>query len=114
MTFIGSVSPIVFQGANPVFIDCDRERRNIAPAFLEEEFGRCEKKGKLPKAVVPTDMYGQCCPLPQTLKMCINYGIPVVCDSAEALGAHYNALSEPREVSRLRTEAEVRRKRFQE
>ena len=53
LTFIGSVTPIVFQGATPVFIDCDRESWNLDPGLLEEELERCERNGKLPKAVVP-------------------------------------------------------------
>ena len=54
LTFIGSVSPVIFQGATPVFIDSDRVSWNMDTDLLAEEIEACRKKGKLPKAVVPT------------------------------------------------------------
>ena len=87
LTFIGSVTPVVFQGATPVFIDCDRESWNMDPGLLEGELERCARVGKLPKVVVPTDLYGQCCDLRRIVEICEGYGVPVICDSAEALGA---------------------------
>ena len=89
LTFIGGVTPIVFQGATPVFIDADRVSWNMDPDLLEEELERCAKAGKLPKAVVPTDLYGQCCDYKRILEICGEYGVPVVADAAEALGAEY-------------------------
>ncbi|MCD6298367.1 MAG: aminotransferase class I/II-fold pyridoxal phosphate-dependent enzyme [Deltaproteobacteria bacterium] len=87
LTFIGSVTPIVFQGATPVFIDSDRVTWNMDPDLLEEELDRCAAKGKLPKAVVPTDLYGQCCDYERIVEIGGKYGVPVVADAAEALGA---------------------------
>jgi len=89
LTFIGSVTPVIFQGANLVFVDCDRTSWNMDPDLLKEALEDCKKRGKMPKAVVPTDLYGQCCDLPQIVSICNQYDIPVVCDSAEALGAVY-------------------------
>jgi dTDP-4-amino-4,6-dideoxygalactose transaminase len=89
MTFIGSVSPVIFQGAVPVFIDSDRLSWNMDAGLLEEELARCEKMGKLPKAVIPTDLYGQCCDYERIYGICQHYGVPVVVDAAEALGAKY-------------------------
>jgi dTDP-4-amino-4,6-dideoxygalactose transaminase len=57
--------------------------------LLAKEIEACEKKGKLPKAVIPTDLYGQCADLGQILEICEPYGIPVIADSAEALGSTY-------------------------
>jgi len=94
-TFIGSVTPVVFQGATPVFIDCDRESWNMDPRLLEEELERCARVGKLPKVVVPTDLYGQCCDLGRIVEICDVYGVPVICDSAEALGAKYKLATDP-------------------
>ena len=91
LTFIGSVSPIVFQGATPVFIDSDRSSWNMDPDLLAEELEACVKRGRMPKAVIPTDLYGQCADLGRILEICAPYGIPVVADSAEALGATYKA-----------------------
>lgn len=89
LTFIGSVTPVIFQGATPVFIDCERQFWNMDADLLEKELARCARKGKLPKAVVPTDLYGQCVDLGRILNICNGYGVPVICDSAEALGAKY-------------------------
>jgi len=95
LTFIGSVTPIVFQGASPVFIDSDRSSWNMDPALLAEELAACRKRGKCPKAVAPTDLYGQCADLEQLLKICEPYDIPVVVDAAEALGAKYKLAADP-------------------
>lgn len=93
LTFIGSVSPLVFQGALPVFIDSDRSSWNMDPDLLAEELESCRKRGRLPKAVIPTDLYGQCADLDRILEICRPYNIPVVADSAEALGATYKGRS---------------------
>jgi dTDP-4-amino-4,6-dideoxygalactose transaminase len=89
LTFIGSVTPIVFEGAIPVFIDADRTSWNMDPDLLEEKLETCNKKGRLPKAVIPTDLYGQCCDYDRIYNMCEKYGVPVIVDSAEAMGAYY-------------------------
>ena len=89
LTFIGSVTPVIFQGASLVFVDCDRTSWNMDPDLLRDTLEDCKRRGKMPKAVVPTDLYGQCCDLPQIVSICKQYNIPVVCDSAEALGAFY-------------------------
>ncbi|OQY54351.1 MAG: hypothetical protein B6245_21395 [Desulfobacteraceae bacterium 4572_88] len=93
LTFIGSVTPIVFQGARPVFIDSDRSSWNMDPDLLAEELKSRAKQGKLPKAVVPTDIYGQCSDYDRIMEICARYDIPVVVDSAEALGATYKGRS---------------------
>jgi dTDP-4-amino-4,6-dideoxygalactose transaminase/predicted nucleic acid-binding protein len=89
LTFIGSVTPVTFLGGTPVFIDCDRETWNMDPVLLEAELERCAKAGKLPKAVAPTDLYGQCCDYARIYDVCQRYGVPVVMDAAEAMGAKY-------------------------
>ena len=93
LTFIGSVTPIVFQGAAPVFIDSDRESWNMDPDLLAEELEACKKRGKLPKALVPTEIYGQCADLDRITEICDQYGIPVILDAAEALGSTYHSLA---------------------
>ena len=91
LTFIGSVTPIIFEGATPVFIDCSTESWNMDPNLLKDELERGRKRGRLPKAVIPTDLYGQCCDLQRIVSICDEYGVPVICDSAEALGAKYKS-----------------------
>lgn len=89
LTFIGSITPIVFEGATPVFIDADRTSWNMDPDLLEMTLADCDQKGLLPKAVIPTDLYGQCCDYDRIFKVCEKYGVPVIVDAAEAMGAYY-------------------------
>lgn len=93
LTFIGSVTPILFLGAVPVFIDSDRTTWNMNPDLLGQELEACRKRGRMPKAVIPTDLYGQCADLDRILAVCAPHEIPVVSDAAEALGATYKGRS---------------------
>lgn len=89
LTFIGSVTPVVFQGATPVFIDCDRKSWNLDPDLLQDELQKCSRKNKPPKALIVTDLYGQCCDYDRIFEICNSYKISVIVDAAEALGAQY-------------------------
>jgi dTDP-4-amino-4,6-dideoxygalactose transaminase len=93
LTFIGSVSPVTFLGAKPVFIDADYKTWNMDPDLLAKEINTCAERGRLPKAVVPTDLYGQCADYDRILEICAPYEIPVIVDAAEALGATYKGRS---------------------
>jgi len=88
-TFIGGVSPVIFQGAKLSFIDSDRESWNMDPDLIAEELSFRNKQGRLPKAVISADILGQSADLDRILDICNQYHIPVVSDSAEALGATY-------------------------
>ena len=88
-TFIGGVSPVTFQGAKLSFIDSDKESWNMDPNLLAEELSFRNKQGRLPKAVITADILGQSADLDRILDVCNQYHIPVVSDSAEALGATY-------------------------
>jgi len=87
LTFIGSVTPATFEGATLTFIDCDAATWNMDPALLEQALADAARRGRLPKAVIPTDLYGQPCDLPRIRALCDRHGVPVICDSAEAVGA---------------------------
>jgi dTDP-4-amino-4,6-dideoxygalactose transaminase len=89
LTFIGSVTPIIFQGAVPIFVDSDRKSWNMDSDLLAEAIELCQKQGIIPKAVIPTDLYGQCADLDRILEVCAPHKIPVVVDAAEALGSKY-------------------------
>lgn len=96
LTFIGSVTPAVYEGCELVFIDCDRETWNMDPSLLEEELNECAVRNRLPAVVIPTDLYGQCCDLPRIQSVCDRFGVPVICDSAEAVGSRYREKTERR------------------
>jgi len=79
LTFIGSVASVKYCNAELVLVDSDRHSWNM-------------DAGKKPAAVLPTELYGQPCDLDRILEICDPLGIPVVCDSAESLGATYRDL----------------------
>lgn len=89
LTFVGSVAPVSYLNAELVFVDCDRQTWNMDPNLLEEEIKSLAGKGIKPAAVVPTELYGQACDLDRIIEICEPHDIPVVCDSAESLGAIY-------------------------
>jgi dTDP-4-amino-4,6-dideoxygalactose transaminase len=89
LTFIGGVTPIVFLGAQPVFLDVSPKHWTLDTDLLAEEMYRAARRKRLPKVVVPTDLYGQSCDIDRIVEICEPYGVPVVTDSAEAVGAIY-------------------------
>jgi dTDP-4-amino-4,6-dideoxygalactose transaminase len=89
LTFVGGAMPVVYLGARPVFIDSDEVSWNMDPALLAEELAACAKRGRLPKAVLPTDAYGQSCDQDALKAVCVRHGVPMVEDAAEAVGATY-------------------------
>jgi pyridoxal phosphate-dependent aminotransferase EpsN len=89
LTFSASATPILYEGAQPVFIDSDRATWNMDPELLREELKACAARGKLPRAVIVVDLYGQCADYDPILKTCAEYDVPLIEDAAEALGADY-------------------------
>ena len=89
LTFIGSVNPILYLGATPVFIDAELESWNMSPIALKKAFNWAHEVGKMPKAVVVVDLYGQSANYDLLLDICNSYGVPVVEDAAEAMGSTY-------------------------
>jgi dTDP-4-amino-4,6-dideoxygalactose transaminase len=89
LTFVSSIAPAVHRGAEPVFIDCDEATWTLDPELLAEALAAAAKEGRLPKAVVAVDLYGQCCDYGRIEPLCEQYGVPLIIDAAEALGAEY-------------------------
>lgn len=89
LTFIASANPILYLGAEPVFIDSDLESWNMSPIALEKAFKAYEEKGKMPKAVVIVNLYGQSAKMDELMAICDKYNVPVVEDAAESLGSTY-------------------------
>jgi len=87
LTFCASANPIVYEGATPVFVDVEERTWNLDPGLLAGELREAGRRGKLPKAVIAVDLYGQCADYEQILSVCADYTIPVIEDAAEALGA---------------------------
>ena len=89
-TFAASANPIAYLEATPVFVDSEKETWNMDPVLLEEAIkDRLEKTGRLPKAIIPVHLYGMPVKIDEVMEVANRYGIPVLEDSAEALGSEY-------------------------
>lgn len=93
LTFIASANPIVYQGARPVFIDSERTSWNMDPNLLEDALKRKARLGQRPKAIIVVHLYGQTADMQPILDLGQRYGVPVIEDAAEALGATYRGRS---------------------
>jgi pyridoxal phosphate-dependent aminotransferase EpsN len=89
LTFAASANPVRYLGAEPVFLDSDYATWNMDPGILRSALERRAAAGRLPKAVVVVDLFGQCADMDPILEACFRYGIGVLEDAAEALGANY-------------------------
>jgi pyridoxal phosphate-dependent aminotransferase EpsN len=89
LTFCGSANPIAYVGATPVFVDSERSSWNIDPALVAQGLDDAARRGRLPKAVIAVDLYGQSADYEPLVAACARHGVPLVEDAAEALGATY-------------------------
>jgi dTDP-4-amino-4,6-dideoxygalactose transaminase len=89
MTFSASANPILYLGAIPVFIDSEPETWNLCPIALEIAIIDRIAKGKTPKAIIAVDLYGVPYKTEEVRAIADRYSIPILEDSAEALGSHY-------------------------
>jgi len=88
-TFSASANPIVYQGAQPVFIDSEEDTWNLCPIQLEMAIKDCIVKGKKPKAIIAVHLYGMPYKVDEIHTIAKNYNIPIIEDSAEAFGSSY-------------------------
>jgi dTDP-4-amino-4,6-dideoxygalactose transaminase len=91
LTFCASVNPILYVGANPVFVDSEARSWNMDPGLLAAELDRRGRSGRLPAAVVVVHLFGQVADMTPILEACGRWGVPVVEDAAESLGALHTA-----------------------
>ncbi|MFV2084660.1 DegT/DnrJ/EryC1/StrS family aminotransferase [Micromonospora sp. LOL_021] len=87
LTFVATANAIVYTGAQPVFVDCDPRTGNVDVDLLAEALTRPEPGQPPVRAVVPVDMFGRCADYDEIVPLCATFGLPVVEDAAEALGA---------------------------
>jgi dTDP-4-amino-4,6-dideoxygalactose transaminase len=88
-TFSASANPIVYQGATPIFIDSEEDTWNISPDLLEIAIQDRIKNGKKPKAIIAVHLYGMPYNVNEIHRIANSYNIPIIEDSAEALGSSY-------------------------
>ena len=89
LTFIASVAPAIYQNAVPVFIDSDEETWNMSPIALHKAFDDAVETGRMPKAVIVAELYGQCPDMDEIKGICDKYNVPILEDAAEALGSEW-------------------------
>ncbi len=88
-TFVASANPILYEGGRPVFVDAESGSWNMDPALLAEALDRRARQGRLPRAIIVTDIYGQCADWDPILEAAGRHGVTVIEDAAEAVGATY-------------------------
>lgn len=86
LTFAASANPICYLGAEPVFVDSESRTWNMDPEKLETAL----QSRRDIKAVIVVHLYGQCAEMTRILELCEAYGVPLIEDAAEALGASYH------------------------
>jgi dTDP-4-amino-4,6-dideoxygalactose transaminase len=87
LTFAATANAITYVGATPVFVDASRDTWTMDADLLEEELSAQSRSGHRPAAVLAVDLYGQCCDYDRLSAVCERYGVPLIEDAAEALGA---------------------------
>lgn len=93
LTFCASVNPILYERGVPVLIDSEYESWNLDPNLVEDALRMRARRGRLPKALVAVHLYGQAADLDPICQLCDRYGVALIEDAAEALGATYKGRS---------------------
>lgn len=89
LTFVAAVNPIRYLGATPVLVGSEPESWNLCPEALATALTALERTGTRPKALLITQLYGRCAQMEALLGLAERYGVPVVEDAAEAVGARW-------------------------
>ena len=92
LTFSGTVNPIVYLGAKPIFVDSERETWNIDPDLLRSAVRDAVAARKKPKAIIPVHLYGMPARMEDVRAIAAEFEIPVIEDAAEALGSTLNGV----------------------
>jgi dTDP-4-amino-4,6-dideoxygalactose transaminase len=88
-TFVGSVAPLRYVGADPWFVDSNESTWNMDPELLADAIEQATAMGRKPKAAIVVDIVGQCADFEPIVAICEAAGIPIIEDAAESLGATY-------------------------
>jgi dTDP-4-amino-4,6-dideoxygalactose transaminase len=89
ITFAATANAVVYTGAEPFFVDCEEDTGNLDPELLEQALKQLDADGATVAAVVPVDLLGRCADYTRLLPICESFGVPVVSDAAESLGASH-------------------------
>ena len=86
-TFAGTVNPVAYVGAKPVFVDSESDSWNMDPNSLRDAITYMLSRGRKPKAIIPVHLYGMPAKMREILEIARTFEIPVIEDAAEALGS---------------------------
>jgi dTDP-4-amino-4,6-dideoxygalactose transaminase len=89
LTFAATANAVTYLGARPVFLDSTPTTWTMDPDLLQEELETCAGRGRLPRAVMAVDLYGQCADYDRLVAACRRYEVPLIADASEALGSTY-------------------------
>ena len=89
LTFAATANAVAYTGAEPVFVDCDPESGTLSPELLERALAELRAEGTGVAAVVPVDLLGRCADYTRLAEVCERFGVPVLSDAAEGLGARH-------------------------
>ncbi|MCD6450529.1 MAG: LegC family aminotransferase [Thermotogaceae bacterium] len=83
ITFIATVNPVMYVSATPIFVDVDPKTWNMDPEKVEQAIT------PKTKAIIPVHLYGNPCDMDALMYISNRYGIPIIEDATESLGATY-------------------------
>lgn len=87
MTFVATANAISYVGATPFFVDSEKSTGNMDPELLRQALEMLQRQGRRVAAVVPVDIFGKCVDYTTISGIAAEFGVPLLCDSAESLGA---------------------------
>lgn len=89
-TYVATVNPVLYEGAEPIFVDSEIGNWGMSPILLEKALTECEIKDELPKAIIIVHAYGTPASVDAIKVLASRYDIPIIEDAAGAMGSLYN------------------------
>jgi len=89
ITFVASANCALYCGANVDFVDIDSRTYNMSTASLAEKLLQAERRGQLPKVIIPVHLCGQSCDMESIYALSQRYGFRIIEDASHAIGGRY-------------------------
>ena len=89
LTFIATANAIRYCGAEPVFVDIDRDTMGMSPDALKN-FLQSDRSTSRIAAILPMHTFGHPCRIDEIVAIAHEYNIPVIEDAAESIGSYYH------------------------
>ncbi len=88
-TFFATMGSIMRTGARPLFVDIDPHTYNISADHLDELLAGDDEARRRLKAIMPVHLFGQCAAMERITSTADRYGVPIIEDAAQAIGAEF-------------------------